>query len=71
MALESFYEDMVIDTPEKATALEDLFAHPEKYTYYSTGKLNFRWTTREELDRLMAPYIKKVDDSEDNDEDCR
>ncbi len=68
MATKSFYEDMVIDTPEKAAAIEELFAHPEKYTYHCTGKLNFRWATREEMDQLMAPYIRKRDDSgDDND----
>ncbi len=69
MATESFYEDMVIDTPEKAAALEDLFAHQEKYTYHCTGKLNFRWATREEMDRFVAKHTKKGDDSGDKDDD--
>lgn len=31
MATESFYEDMVIDTPEKARALEDLLENGKPY----------------------------------------
>ncbi len=65
MATESFYEDMVIDTPEKAAAIEELFAHPEKYTYHCTGKINFKWATREEMDRFMAKFMEQGDDSGD------
>ncbi len=63
MATKSFYEDMVIDTPEKAAAIEEVYTHPEKYTYHCTGKLNFRWATREEMDRFVAKHIKQRDDS--------
>ena len=31
MATESFYEDMIIDTPEKAKALEDVLENGEPY----------------------------------------
>ncbi len=31
MATESFYEDMVIDTPEKARALEDVLENSKPY----------------------------------------
>ncbi len=68
MATESFYEDMVIDTPEKAAALEDLFAHPEKYTYYSTGKINFKWADEEFLQRLKEKYCKRRDELGNNDD---
>ncbi len=65
MATESFYEDMVIDTPEKAAAIERMCANPEKYTYHCTGNFNFRWATDEFLQELMAPYIEKMDDLRD------
>jgi len=68
MATKSFYEDMVIDTPEKAAAIEELFAHPEKYTYHCKGIEHYRWATREEMDRFVAKHIKQRDDSgDDND----
>jgi len=31
MATESFYEDMIIDTPEKAKALEDVLENGKPY----------------------------------------
>ncbi len=67
MATQSFYEDLVIDTPEKAAAIERMCANPEKYTYHCTGKLNFKWATDKFLQELMAPYIEKRDDSGDDD----
>ncbi len=69
MALESFYEDLVIDTPEKVAAIERMCANPEKYTYHCTGKLNFRWATREEMDRFMAKFMEQRDDSGDKNDD--
>ncbi len=66
MATKSFYEDMVIDTPEKAAAIEELFAHPEKYTYHCKGIEHYHWATQEDLEELMAPFIEKRDDSEDD-----
>ena len=65
MATKSFYEDMVIDTPEKAAAIEELFAHPEKYTYHCKGVTNFEWATKEFMDKVMAKYIEPRDDSGD------
>ena len=67
MATQSFYEDMVIDTPEKAAAIEELFAHPEKYTYHCTGKINFEWADEEFLQKLKEKYCKPGDDLESKD----
>ncbi len=69
MATQSFYEDMVIDTPEKAAAIEELFAHPEKYTYHCTGKINFEWATEEDFKKLREKYCRPEDDFEDGDSD--
>ena len=71
MATQSFYEDMVIDTPEKAAAIERMCANPEKYTYHCTGKLNFRWATREEMDRFVAKHTEQRDDSGDDNDDTK
>ena len=37
MATESFYEDMVIDTPEKAKVLEDVLLNGEPYQIKHTN----------------------------------
>lgn len=37
MPTESFYQDMVIDTPEKARALEDVLENCEPYRIRHTG----------------------------------
>ena len=68
MATESFYEDMVIDTPEKAAAIEELFAHPEKYTYHCQGIDRYQWADEEFLQRLKEKYCKRRDDSENNED---
>ena len=68
MATESFYEDMVIDTPEKAAAIEELFAHPEKYTYHCKGIDRYQWADEEFLQRLKEKYCKRGDDTEHNED---
>jgi len=69
MATESFYEDMVIDTPEKAAAIERMCADPEKYTYHCTGKLNFEWADEALYQKLKEKYCKPRDDLENDAED--
>ena len=64
MATESFYEDMVIDTPEKAAAIEELFAHPEKYTYHCKGIDRYQWADEEFLQRLKEKYCRQSDGSQ-------
>ena len=61
VATESFYEELVIDTPEKAVAIERMCADPEKYTYHCTGKLNFEWADEELYQRLKEKYCKTED----------
>ena len=69
VATESFYEDLVIDTPEKAAAIERMCANPEKYTYHCKGIEHYHWATQKDLEELMAPFIKQKDDSGDDNVD--
>ena len=64
MATQSFYEDMVIDTPEKAAAIEELFAHPEKYTYHCKGIEHYHWATEEDYEKLREKYCRRSDGSQ-------
>lgn len=56
MATESFYQDMVIDTPEAEANLLELL---ESGTRLKRGNTVFRWATPEFLDLVHEKYTKK------------
>ena len=64
MATQSFYEDMVIDTPEKAAAIERMCANPEKYTYHCKGIEHYHWATEEDYEKLREKYCRRSDGSQ-------
>ena len=57
MATESFFEDMVIDTPEAAANLEALC---ESGITWKRGDTKFRYNDPEVLKKLYEKHCKKV-----------
>ncbi len=69
MATQSFYEDLVIDTPEKAAAIERMCANPEKYTYHCQGIDRYQWADEEFLQRLKEKYYGRRGGTEGSGDD--
>ena len=56
MATESFYEDMIIDTPEAEANLTDLV---ESGVYWKRGNARFRDADKDFVRRLVEKYNQK------------
>ena len=56
MATESFYEDMVIDTPEKAARIEALFR--DNIHYIPSGSPSVPTNDPETIRRLVEKYCR-------------
>ena len=57
LATESFFEDMIIDTPEAAANLEALF---ESDVIWKRGDTRFRYNDPEVLKKLYEKHCKRV-----------
>ena len=56
MATESFFEDMVIDTPEAAANLEALF---ESGVIWKRGDMKFRYNDPDVIRKLFEKHCKR------------